>query len=1077
MRNLKRVLSLALALVMVLGMMVIGTSAATFAEEEIENVEAVEVMNALGIVKGDGGKFNPDRVLTREEAAKILAYVVLGPKVEDYLTGSESPFTDVKADRWSAKYIAFCKNAKYIHGVSDTEFNPKGQLTVIGFGKLLLGAVGFDTDKYTGGGWIDAVKTDMEKVGLDIVEKFDDKTLIDRDTACQMALIAMQYGVETFEYVVWDDADSDDVIDANEEILAKYDNARDAALDKQLLAGKTEYKKVSVKENLLKKVYGVSVDTEGETDVFGRPGYTYTNGKTDATKLEMFYANEALATFEGPVAQKAIFAAAKVADKTATYINYTIIEDGLNITDDWKFVEGVAYKDNKDSTTDEQFAAGTGYGIKSELYVDADGNYTLVSIREYLGTVKKVTPADEKVEDSKRTITVELTVLPTGREESAEIVYETEDFAAKDVVVVTVAGAKIQTIALAETVKGAVTKLANGVATIGGKEYVSSQNAKDVVLGMDGKEYSWYVDSFGNLLKSVDAPEEPADVYYYGIFVDAEGKLYKAAGEDTLLTEGKDGQEAAEVIKLLTAEGKEVVFNTAWKYTYDAEDETKITGVTYINGEVKKVEGVDTYVATLDKTDDEATTAAGKLVKYALDENGKIKTINVVTDKGATGELEAGKAVLGEGYANVVTDKTVFFVMDTTATTPKFVAYTGYKNVPAVEFDEAYYVVGSTATVADDGTYAIVMLKGAAVEEEKEPEYSYIYFAGTNYATEWDAAANEGKGAKVYVYENVYLNGVKSTVKFAAEQTKAAKGALYAYEVNAKTGALNINYSTNLLVETDVVTLIHADFFKAGDVHYVNADTVYYQVTATGLTKVDALPEVDTDESIVVKYVLSETLANKDVVAAAVYFTVEETAKIDTSVATVATKEELAAAAAAGGKIVLTADINLSGSVVIEKEVTVELNGKTITCTDDTVGDGVFYVAEGGDLTINGDGVIDGVNETGWCMAIWANGGDVTINGGTYTNVGAADGGGSVQLDLIYVKNGSSVTINGGYFKSQTPQWTLNSHNTLLGTFVVKGGSFLGFDPSNPATDDAATYVATGYAATLADGVYTVAAE
>ena len=82
MRNLKRVLSLALALVMVLGMMVITTSAADFTDaEEITYKEAVEVMSSLGILNGykaaDGTySFNPTGTLERDEAAKILAYVI-----------------------------------------------------------------------------------------------------------------------------------------------------------------------------------------------------------------------------------------------------------------------------------------------------------------------------------------------------------------------------------------------------------------------------------------------------------------------------------------------------------------------------------------------------------------------------------------------------------------------------------------------------------------------------------------------------------------------------------------------------------------------------------------------------------------------------------------------------------------------------------------------------------------------------------------------------------------------------------------------------------------------------------------
>ena len=55
MRNLKRTLSLLLAVVMVIGMMVVGASAASsdFTDsDEITNTEAVGVMTALGVFEG-----------------------------------------------------------------------------------------------------------------------------------------------------------------------------------------------------------------------------------------------------------------------------------------------------------------------------------------------------------------------------------------------------------------------------------------------------------------------------------------------------------------------------------------------------------------------------------------------------------------------------------------------------------------------------------------------------------------------------------------------------------------------------------------------------------------------------------------------------------------------------------------------------------------------------------------------------------------------------------------------------------------------------------------------------------------
>ena len=372
MRNLKRVLSLALALVMVLGMMVIGTSAATFAEEEIENVEAVEVMNALGIIKGDGDKFYPDRVLTREEAAKILAYVVLGPDVEDYLTGSESPFTDVKSERWSAKYIAFCKNAKYIHGETETTFNPKGQLTVIGFGKLLLGALGYDTTKYTGSDWANTVKTDMKAAGLDVVE-FDTKTLIDRDTACLMALEAMKQPVGESKGWYYNDTTWKTKLGYFPTFIEAFNAA------KSVLGDAVDVAKVmedTTSNTLLAKNYQVTYDNTDVYDKFGRPAVSYTQAVENDDDIVTLYVDEPVFATNKPMTAKELAAALK---------GYKVAVGATTVALD-AAIEKTAQIKTPVVWNNFDFAAG--YGVNFTVENMVDGEY------EYDETTGKTTMAD-----------------------------------------------------------------------------------------------------------------------------------------------------------------------------------------------------------------------------------------------------------------------------------------------------------------------------------------------------------------------------------------------------------------------------------------------------------------------------------------------------------------------------------------------------------------------------------------------------------------------------------------------------------------------------------------------------------
>ena len=82
MRNLKRALSLALAAIMLLGMMVVGASAVSLDEfsdvEDIVNKDAVSLLTILGIINGkeDGSFFDPTGDVTRAEMAKMISVIL-----------------------------------------------------------------------------------------------------------------------------------------------------------------------------------------------------------------------------------------------------------------------------------------------------------------------------------------------------------------------------------------------------------------------------------------------------------------------------------------------------------------------------------------------------------------------------------------------------------------------------------------------------------------------------------------------------------------------------------------------------------------------------------------------------------------------------------------------------------------------------------------------------------------------------------------------------------------------------------------------------------------------------------------
>ncbi len=181
--------------------------------------------------------------------------------------------------------------------------------------------------------------------------------------------------------------------------------------------------------------------------------------------------------------------------------------------------------------------------------------------------------------------------------------------------------------------------------------------------------------------------------------------------------------------------------------------------------------------------------------------------------------------------------------------------------------------------------------------------------------------------------------------------------------------------------------------------------------------------------------------------------------------------ESLKALFATGGEAKLAADLVLDEAVAVMpgKEVTLDLNGKTIKNNSNSVALDVY-----GSLVINGEGTIDG-GEGGDNVAVWSRpGAKLTINGGTYTVGADANGSGN---STIYT-TGGDVIINGGTFSTAAKYggryWTINKQNGSTGKVEIYGGTFPGFDPANPNTDDAASYLAPGYISVETNGVWTV---
>ncbi len=195
----KKLLALVLALVMSMSLVTIS-NAAYSDKADIDLKEAVDVLSAVGVFEGSDGKFDPKANLTREQAAKLVAYLQLSQKSADALVGGNK-FTDVAANRWSAGYVDYCATTGVVAGVGNGQFNPTGSLTALQFGKMLLVCLGYDatTENLTGADWQINTSKLMASAkllkGLDSVKAND---VITREQAAQMMLNAIK--APTVEY-------------------------------------------------------------------------------------------------------------------------------------------------------------------------------------------------------------------------------------------------------------------------------------------------------------------------------------------------------------------------------------------------------------------------------------------------------------------------------------------------------------------------------------------------------------------------------------------------------------------------------------------------------------------------------------------------------------------------------------------------------------------------------------------------------------------------------------------------------------------------------------------------------------
>ena len=160
MRILKRNLAFMLAMIMALSLTAFAGYEDYSDVNELTYVEAVDVLTELGIVEGSDGALLPTGNLTRAQAAKLIAYTMLGKKAADALQAEVAPFVDVPTYHWAAGYVEYCADQGIIGGMGDGTYAPEANVTASQYAKMLLCAVGYgEKGEFTGASWDSSVNS------------------------------------------------------------------------------------------------------------------------------------------------------------------------------------------------------------------------------------------------------------------------------------------------------------------------------------------------------------------------------------------------------------------------------------------------------------------------------------------------------------------------------------------------------------------------------------------------------------------------------------------------------------------------------------------------------------------------------------------------------------------------------------------------------------------------------------------------------------------------------------------------------------------------------------------------------
>ena len=822
MRNLKRALSLAMASIMVLGMMVVGAGAVSYDDfsdkDKIVNDDAVSMLVELNVINGkDDGSFDPEGIVTRAEMAKMICVVLNGGKDPSLGNVSNYTYTDT-VGHWAAAYIEYCTTLGIVAGDGTGKFNPSNTVTGAEAAKMLLVALGFksEIEGFTGANWAVNVNVRANQKGL-----FDELSInpsegLTRDNAAQMVWNALDAGVVSYDYTLITDGSSitssPTLID-NESKTLLTDKFKVSKLEGVIVANEnatstgTAVEKEDVTVLLLTSDDADSKQDEGDTITLKTATAANLLGKS-VTMFAKDWKNGAYQTVLGnPVVSSDNMIATISEDSDADDVKDALKDAGIKEVSKAVLVQNfirATDKDDKELTISgmADVAKLTGNGIEvTVISNDNDNKADFVIVTKMIAGKVSAYNAKGNDGDGYITVTALTDIAKADQIAGAEFadVKGSEDLAKDDIVLYYRVGDTFYA-EKADSVNVTVTS------TKGDDQIKDGSNTyKASALS------SKYDDDNNTVLTTAVEPDDEVTLYLdnfgYVVYTDA-----VTAADEYMFITGSDAS-VKSGFESLTIKGV-------------LSDGTEVTA------SVNKIDSKKLSSAFDGKTESAAEAMVNnKIVTYT--KTGEKYNITVKDDTKIT-QIQKNKANLGGATAN---SKTIFVIGDKN---DNYKVYTGIANVPNVTNKDAKlycyapsgvakFVVALSATTSDGDTNGIYILGKTASAKKDGDDTIYVVEAYVNdeYVAELELD-NYTKGETIHrgYYKDVSTSGGNTVdwdnIKNATPDSGSAVTDFGDGIINNGKGALTYDKDTTVII---VDGTKHVEGGDIDEIVYVEGDT------------------------------------------------------------------------------------------------------------------------------------------------------------------------------------------------------------------------------------------------------------